>query len=661
VRRRLSTDDAGKWLLIVDNADDMDLLFGSTDKPGMHDYLPESDNGLVLFTTRSREVAVSVVGGDVVDLNQMSHQDATSFLYKSIIRKELLQDVTITARLLQELTHLPLAIAQAAAYLNRNRLSIQKYLELLQSAEQGMVSLMSREFHDITRYRASQNAVASTWLVSFDQIRKSDRTAANLLSFLSCIEPKAIPQSILPGLELEEEIEHAIGTLCGYAFLTRREDENVFDMHSLVHMATQIWVQRHKLTEQTVTTGIKHLERIFPSFQRGNRELCHKYLPHTLKLLHGSEECDVRQKYDLFTEVGVWLHMDRRYKEAAACFEKSFGWMKENLPEDNKDRLLLEHWLALTYLFSGITKDAIRMFEHLVDVERSMRVEDDHSRLTLEHNLASAYLNVRRLEDAIPILEHVVEVRKRTLPEDDYVRLGAEQELARGYLQHGRIKDAIRLLEYVVDIRKGTLVEDDQDQLMAKHCLASAYLEDYRVEDATPIFEYVAKVQRENLAEDDQDRLWAEHELARAYYLDGRAQDALPIFEHVAEIRESMLSEDNESRLASEHCLAAVYLDGQRIKDAIRIFEHVVEVRKGTLTEGDQFRRQSEHELARAYLYDGQVAKSIEMLKRVVATESGILAEDDPERCASRDLLADAYRAHGESISQDGSQPHLFR
>ncbi len=105
--------------------------------------------------------------------------------------------------------------------------------------------MMSRQFQDSTRYPGSQNAVATTWLVSFNQISKSDSAAAELLSFLSLIEPKAIPQSILPGSGSEQMV-HAIGTLCGYAFVTRRGDDPVFDMHRLVNLATRIWTSKRR-------------------------------------------------------------------------------------------------------------------------------------------------------------------------------------------------------------------------------------------------------------------------------------------------------------------------------------------------------------------------------------------------------------------------------
>lgn len=56
VKRYLSAETAGRWLLIIDNADDMDILYGSDSSPGgslgITDYLPESEDGLVVFTTR---------------------------------------------------------------------------------------------------------------------------------------------------------------------------------------------------------------------------------------------------------------------------------------------------------------------------------------------------------------------------------------------------------------------------------------------------------------------------------------------------------------------------------------------------------------------------------------------------------------------------------
>ncbi|KAF1922650.1 purine and uridine phosphorylase [Didymella exigua CBS 183.55] len=225
VKAWLSASRAGRWMLVVDNADDPDVLFGTEQSQGIVDYLPESEQGVVMYTTRTLEVAVSLTRGDALELGAMDWQDAREFLSKSLIRTELLRDDTMTQKLLDELTCLPLAIAQAAAYLNRNRMSISKYLQLLRSTEQDLVHVMSRELRDDTRYKGSANAVAITWVVSFSQIRKHDAVAADLLGFISCVEWKAIPRTLLPSAESESRMEEAIGTLCGYSFLTRRDGD----------------------------------------------------------------------------------------------------------------------------------------------------------------------------------------------------------------------------------------------------------------------------------------------------------------------------------------------------------------------------------------------------------------------------------------------------
>ena len=93
-------------------------------------------------------------------------------------------------------------------------------------------------------------------MASFSQIREHDAVAADLLGFMSCVEWKAIPQTLLPSVQSEARVEEAISTLCGYSFLVRRDndgreaeeerdgttktDEEWYDIHRLVHLATRI-------------------------------------------------------------------------------------------------------------------------------------------------------------------------------------------------------------------------------------------------------------------------------------------------------------------------------------------------------------------------------------------------------------------------------------
>ncbi|KAL8299083.1 hypothetical protein RB593_009136 [Gaeumannomyces tritici] len=407
VRRYLSSEAAGPWLLIVDNADDADLLFGSPDTPsGLADYLPESEDGLVLFTTRSREVAVSVAGSDVVELSEMDPQEAADYLEKLLIRKGLLLDEGESTKLLKELTYLPLAITQAAAYLNTIQVSIAEYLKLLRGTDQNAASLMSREFRDNTRHKGSRNAVATTWLVSFDQIRKSDRAAADLLSFLSCIEPKAIPQSILLRLEVKEQIVHAIGTLCGYAFLTRRGDSQVFDMHSLVHLATRIWIQKEGLKQ-----AVALLEQVVAIQAKTLAE------DHPLRLASQHE-------------LAIAYQANGQVRQAVALLEQVVAIQAKTLAENHPSRLASQHELASAYRANGQVKQAVALLEQVVAIKAKTLAEDHPTRLASQHELASAYRANGQVKQAVALLEQVVAIRAKTLAENHPDRLASEQWLA---------------------------------------------------------------------------------------------------------------------------------------------------------------------------------------------------------------------------------------
>ena len=49
-------------------------IVGSEQLQSIADYLPQSDDGLIVFTTRTQEAAVALAGGDVVQLGAMSRQ-----------------------------------------------------------------------------------------------------------------------------------------------------------------------------------------------------------------------------------------------------------------------------------------------------------------------------------------------------------------------------------------------------------------------------------------------------------------------------------------------------------------------------------------------------------------------------------------------------------
>jgi AAA+ ATPase superfamily predicted ATPase len=220
VQKHLSEENSGQWLLVFDNADDIDMWISKSSSnqefDNLTDYFPRSNRGKIMFTTRDRKIAVKLAHSNILEVHEIAEDVATDLLENCLVDPALVDNKPDTKALLNELTYLPLAIVQAAAYINENGITIADYLSLLRDQEEEMIDLLSEEFEDAGRYRNARNPVATTWLVSIEQIRHRDPLAAEYLSFMACVDSKDIPQSLLPpGPSRKKEIE-AIGTLDAY-------------------------------------------------------------------------------------------------------------------------------------------------------------------------------------------------------------------------------------------------------------------------------------------------------------------------------------------------------------------------------------------------------------------------------------------------------------
>jgi tetratricopeptide (TPR) repeat protein len=551
-KRHLGTARAGKWLLVVDNVDDPDIVFGTEQAAGIADYLPQSEEGVILFTTRTKEIAASLTPGDVLELGPMSRQDASDFLEKMLIKKDLIREDT-EETLLDELTYLPLAIAQAAAFLNKTGVSIATYLQLLQSTEQDLVELMSREFRDDTRYHGSANAVATTWVVSFDYIRTHDIFAADLLIFISCIEWKAIPRSILPSVQSEVRIEEAIGMFRGYSFLVDRENEKEYDVHRLVHLATRIWVRQYGDTREVVENGIRHLANVFPRADYDNKLKWSSFLPHALRLLEDKQDSSAEQRSQLCLLVGGALHHDWRFQEAVRWLEESCEQRKE-LDESDSKRLESQLMLGIAYERNGQVKYAVELLEHVVAIQTKVRAEDCLDLLESQHHLAGSYKDNNQIKQAIELLEHVVAINARTLTKDHLFQLASQHRLASAYLANKQFKQATELLEHVMAINT-VFAEDHPNLLALKHELAVAYLGNNQVKQAVELLEHVVATMCKVLAEENLDRLTSQHNLACAYYANGQIKQAIELMEYVARVEKKICRSDQYNLLKSESYL----------------------------------------------------------------------------------------------------------
>src|SRR5664280_1308034 len=158
--------DRDGWLLVFDNV---------TDPRDLQPYRPAVASGRVLVT--SRHPGSGGLGSHVqVDL--FTRLESVLLLKRRI--PELAEQVA--DELADELGDLPLALEQAAGYIESNGTDPQRYLELFRSAREQLLSEGAVPDHVL---------LDATWQISLDQLQQDDAAAVQLLRHA------AFPQDIL--------------------------------------------------------------------------------------------------------------------------------------------------------------------------------------------------------------------------------------------------------------------------------------------------------------------------------------------------------------------------------------------------------------------------------------------------------------------------------
>jgi tetratricopeptide (TPR) repeat protein len=200
----------GNWVMILDNADDKDVF---TSCPSSHrqassgkhigDFLPQSSNGSILVTSRSRDAAFQVTCNYkyIFTVEPMTESEAMELLQSQLEGKHPEPEMKLLA---EALGFVPLAISQAAANISRRSLPISNYLEELRKGNESSASLLDESSPQLRRDSGRTNSIVATWKVTFEYVRRTTPSAARLLSLMCFFDRQNIPEALLEGQYGEE-------------------------------------------------------------------------------------------------------------------------------------------------------------------------------------------------------------------------------------------------------------------------------------------------------------------------------------------------------------------------------------------------------------------------------------------------------------------------
>lgn len=336
VKRWLSQQT--RWLLVLDNVDDPALI---------GDFLPETISGHLLLTTRTQSTGQLA---QRIRLEKLSLDESMLLLLrraKFLLTSVALDDVSDTDRLKARdiatvMDGLPLALDQAAAYIEETGCGLDGYIERYR---QHTLTLLCRRGGLRPDHPES---LVTTWLLSFEKLARADPATVELLHLCAFFDPDAIAEKMLVAgarqltFHLDRlvsdpfEMDEAIGTLTTFSLVYRDPDQGMLTLHRLVQVVlrAQMDAQKRVLWAER---AIQVVEHAFSAACYSTRQHCRLCLPHALVCVEFIEQFHITlpAALSLLNKTGSYLRENAQHSEAERVLSLAVTLGEETLPADS--------------------------------------------------------------------------------------------------------------------------------------------------------------------------------------------------------------------------------------------------------------------------------------------------------------------------------------
>jgi tetratricopeptide (TPR) repeat protein len=548
---------ADKWLLIIDNADDVDLLCNSAKAVPLSDSLPFSLKGSIVFTTRNDEVSqkFDIRRESIIHLAEMSRPEAIDMLQKGLSANQI-SDTQSIASLLDFLTDLPLAIKQASAYMAKTGMMVTQYLTYCSSGDERLIELLSKDFEDRARYKSTRNPVATTWLISFSDISRDKPLAAKYLQSMSILAEKNIPKHLLPLHDDELEVYEAIGLLKAYAFISERADEKSYDIHRLVRLVMRNWLAKKGELKTCVTTVMDRLGTVYPHPDHANKDVWTRYLPHALVALEFQEHtADTNAKLRLLYDVSRSILLLGKYKDAEQVWRQTVDLYMKVLGVEHPYTLASRSYLAKTLYGQGRHEEAKQIHQQTLELRIKVLGAEHPDTLLSRTNLANTLYSKGQYKEAEQIYQHTLRLQIKVLGAEHPSTLFSMYYLASVFSRQGQYKEAGQTFQKTLELQIKVLGPEHHDTLFTMNGLAIILYLQGQYKEAEQIFQRTLELQIKVLGVEHPGTIYGLYNLACVSYRQGRYKEAEHTFQQTLELRVKALGPEHPDTVSSREKL----------------------------------------------------------------------------------------------------------
>jgi tetratricopeptide (TPR) repeat protein len=532
------------WLLVFDNVEQPQLLAS---------FLP-SGNGHVIVTSRNPNW-----GGfaDGVEVDVFDRAESVALLRRRVPAV----DEPAADELADELGDLPLALEQAASYIEQTRIPARDYLGLFRTRREDMLS-----WEDVA---ASGRRLDAVWSLSTEKVERRDRAALALLRLCAHLAPEPIPVDVFTGCPErlpppldaaaadEVRLNDAITRLLGFSLL-RRSPEGLI-LHRLVQAGTRSALPRSE-RRGWVEAALHPVAAAVPGDVWNNPAswvTWRPLLPHVQAVVDhaDAEGVETEEVRWLLDRCATYLETRGEAGTARPLLKRAHALAERVLGEDDPSTLVSASNRARNLAALGSLEKARDILEDTLERSRRVLAFEHPITLTVASNLASVLRSLGDVETAFRINNDVFAYRRRVLGSDHPDTLAAAPCQARDLAAVGSREEARRLHEDTLARRRQVLGEDHPDTLASLSGLAAVLRSTGETAVARSLDEKALGQYRRVLGDDHPHTMACMSSLARDAAALGDVRAARELDEESFTRRRRILGEDHPHTLLAASLL----------------------------------------------------------------------------------------------------------
>jgi tetratricopeptide (TPR) repeat protein len=406
-----------RWLLVFDNAEHPSDL-----RP----WWPPG-SGRVLVTSRNPTWTGMAA---TVPVDVLPHAEAVAFLQHRLGHHDSAFD-----RLAAALGDLPLALEQAAAYLEETATSPGEYLDLL--------STHARALFALGQPATTAQTIATTWAVSLQRLRQQAPAAEDLLVLCAYLAADDIPRSLpvehatlLPerlAATVADPLNHqqTIAVLRGYSLVKTAAD--ALSVHRLVQAVVRQQLDPDQ-QQRWVSVGLRLVRAAFPIqvLDPGAWSTYARLLPHALAVTEHATTLGVGPETSawLLAEAGAYVFERADYPQARKLQERALSIREAHLGADHPDTATSLRYLAFAVAVQGDLDGARSLHERALAIHGARLGPDHPDTATDLSNLAIVLRDQGDLDHARTLHKRALVIREARLGADHPDTVRSRQDLA---------------------------------------------------------------------------------------------------------------------------------------------------------------------------------------------------------------------------------------